>query len=69
MQGSKDGFAEATSPLCFNGSKAAAAARSAKPLDLMIVANRLDAGKFNPRLRSLWSSMSSHSPHNTQRHT
>lgn len=49
-QGCKDGDAEATSPLCFDGSKAAAAARSAKPLDLMMIANRLDAGKSAPRL-------------------
>ena len=50
VQGCKDSDAEATSPLCFDGSKAAAAARSAKPLDLMMIANRLDAGKSIPGL-------------------
>ncbi len=44
MQAARD-TSDAPSLLCFEGSKAAAAARSARPLDLMIIANRVDAGR------------------------
>ncbi len=43
LQAARD-TSDAPSLLCFEGGKAAAAARSARPLDLMIIANRVDAG-------------------------
>ena len=61
MQGSKD-FSDGPSPLLFDGSNAAAVAHSARPLDVMIIANRLDAGALTCSLLLL--PLCPASPHN-----